>query len=288
MRRYGAQQTASSCRDRIVPRGTLGDTLIVEALADKYLLHVPVERQCQDWLRQGVDIAPQTLGRSIAAAIDRLGPLASYIIEQARRSGIISIDSTGIRVLDPEAPEGRRQGTVWCGIGDGRFVAFVYRACGDANSARALLGIEQDTNLAGRTIQCDGTFTTNFIERQGGKRPGCWAHARRRLVEAARSGDYTALDGLRIIAKLFLVEKVSAAVDDTVEERRARREAQSRTFLAELRGWVDSLRAITPPKSPLGSALGYIHRQWERLLLFVEDGRVEATNNRLSVRNRAA
>ncbi len=37
---------------------------------------------------------------------------------------------------------------------------------------------------------------------------------------------------------------------------------------------------IIPPKTPLGQAVGYLHRQWQRLLLFLEDGNIEATNNR--------
>jgi hypothetical protein len=37
-----------------------------------------------------------------------------------------------------------------------------------------------------------------FIERAGGKRPGCWSHARRGLVEVARSGETVALEGVRL------------------------------------------------------------------------------------------
>ena len=208
--------------DRIVPRGKLGDTLIIEALADKYLLHVPIERQCTNWARQGVDIPPHTLGHSVTAAIDLLGPIASFIMSQARRCGILSIDATGIRLLDPEAPEGRRFGTVWCGIGDGSWVSFFYWKDGSHNGAAGLLGTK--TELQGRTIQCDGTNVTSFIERAGGKRPGCWSHARRRLVAAARGGDLLALEGLRIIAKLFFIEEVTVVLRESPEsdERGAR------------------------------------------------------------------
>lgn len=261
---------------RIVPKGKLGDSLIVEALADKYLLHLPIERQCTDWARQGIDIPPHTLGRSVAIAVDLLGPLAAYIVEQARRSEILSIDSTGIRLLDPEAPEGRRFGTMWCGIGDGAWASFYYWPAADAEGAVSFLGTRDFT---GRIVQSDGTPTINFIERGGGKRPGCWAHGRRRLVEAARSGDLLALDGLRIIAKLFLIEEVADKLDESLEQRQDRRDKQSSVVLEELRGWVDHQRGIIPPKSPLGRALGYIHRQWPRLVLFVDDGRLALTNN---------
>jgi transposase len=261
---------------RIVPRGKLGDGFIIEALADKYLLNIPIERQCTHWLRQGIDIPPQTLGRGVVSAIDLLGPLAELITEQMRASDIVSIDATGIRLLDPESPEGRRFGTIWCGIGDGEWVSFRYWADASADGAKDLLG---STDLARRIVQSDGTATTNFVERCHGKRPGCWSHGRRGLVEAARSGDSWALDGLRIIAKLFIVEKIASQLGETADERQVRRQLHSRRVLDELRAWIDEHRPVVPPKSPLGKALGYLHRQWHRLLHFLEDGRIALTNN---------
>ena len=47
-----------------------------------------------------------------------------------------------------------------------------------------------------------------------------------------------------------------------------------------MRAWGDEQREIIPPKTQLGSALGYVHRQWKRLRLFLEDGNIELTNNR--------
>ncbi len=261
---------------RIVPRGKLGDTLIVEALADKYLLNVPIERQCSHWARQGVDIPAHTLGRSVSVAIDLLEPIAAGITERMRASDILSMDATSIRLLDPDAPEGRRFGTIWCGIGDGEWVGFTYWANASAEGAEAMVGTSK---LTGRIIQCDGTPTTNFIERGGGKRPGCWSHARRRFVEAARSGDAWALDGLRLIAKLFIVEKIASRLDEPPSKRRARRQEHSTQALDDLRAWVDHHRGIITPKSPLGKALGYLHRQWDRLVHFLQDGRIELTNN---------
>ena len=108
----------------------------------------------------------------------------------------------------------------------------------------------------------------------------CWSHGRRRLAEAARSGDRIALEGLRLIAPLFAVERASTLAGDTAELRRARRDQHTRPILDVLRGWLDDRRATIPPKTPLGQALGYLHRQWHRLLLFLEDGNIEATNNR--------
>ena len=71
----------------LVERGKLGTTLLVESLADKYLEHQPIERQCLRWARTGVEIAPQTLGRGVAAAIDALSPIARMIQAQTRGPG---------------------------------------------------------------------------------------------------------------------------------------------------------------------------------------------------------
>jgi transposase len=258
----------------IVERGKLGDTLIVEGIADKYLQHMPVERQCSRWAQYGVEIAPQTLGRSVMAGVDLLMPIAKLIVEQTRGPGLLATDATGIRILDPSANDGVRSGTVWCWT-NARWVSFVYSASADSASVRAFLG----KDLA-RTVQCDGTNITSFVERAGGKRPGCWSHGRRRFVEAARMGDQIALEGLRIIARIFEVERASLLAGDGAQERKARRQEHTRPVLDELRRWVDERRATTVPKTPLGGALGYLHRQWKRLELFLDDGNIEATNNR--------
>jgi transposase len=258
----------------IVERGVLGDTLIVEALCDKYIEHLPIERQCVRFARAGVDVAPQTLGRSVAKAIDLLMPVAHLIQERTSGPGLLGTDSTGLPVLDPDVPNGIRTGGMWCWT-NARWVTFFYSPSADSDSVRRFLG----DDLA-RVVQCDGTSVTTFLERAGGKRPGCWSHGRRGLVEAARSGDAVALEGVRKIAPLFAIERESTLAGDSAEQRRARRLERTRPVLDDLRAWVDEQRAIVPPKTPLGKALGYLYRQWRRLLLFLDDGNIEATNNR--------
>jgi len=268
---------SASPPNELVPRGKLARGFIVESLLDKYVEHQPIERQCTRWERSGVHVATQTLGRSVAVAIDVLDPIAKLIAQQTRRCPLLSTDASGLRVLDREHPMGVRHGTMWCWVGHGRWVTFVYTPAGDAASFRSFLGSE-DKDLA-RTIQCDGTNVTSCIEKCGGKRPGCWSHGRRRFVDAAKGGDLDALVALRIIRKLFAIERLSARKGETAEERRARRQEHSAPVLAEIERWVEEKAGTTPPKTPLGKAIGYLKRQWKRLVLFLEDGRIELTNN---------
>jgi transposase len=259
---------------RIVDGGKLGDALLVEAVCDKFIEHLPTERQATSFKRAGVEIAPQTLGRGMTRAIDLLQPIAEAIADRTREPGILGTDATSIPILDPEVANGIRTGAIWCWT-NARWVSFFYSASGDSKSVREFLRGD-----IARTVQCDGTSVTSFIEREGGKRPGCWSHGRRGFVEAARAGDLIALETVRRIAPIFAVERTSMLSGDTAEDRRKRRDEYTRPVLDDLHAWVEDNLGAIAPKTPLGRAFGYLQRQWKRLTLFLDDGNIEATNNR--------
>ena len=256
----------------IVERGKLADTLIVEAVCDKFIEHLPIERQCTRFARAGVDVAPHTLGRSVGAAIDLLAPVARLIEEQTRAPGLLGTDATGIPVLDPAAPEGIRYGTIWAGP----------TPAGSRSSTRRRVTPRASDDFSDMTSPalCNAMARASraFWNAPAESVQDVGAHARRRLVEAARAGDRVALEGVRIIARLFAVERDSTSAGDNAEQRRDRRQRLSRPILDELRSWMKQHKSVVPPKTPLGKGLGYLDRQWRRLLLFLDDGNIEATS----------
>ena len=56
---------------------------------------------------------------------------------------------------------------------------------------------------------------------------------------------------------------------DNAAQRLARRTERSTPVVERLRVWLEDKRATVPPRTPLGAALGYLHRQWKRLVLFL-------------------
>lgn len=260
----------------VLDGGRLGPVLVTEALCDKVLNGMPIERQARDFQRRGVPIAASTLGRSVSAVLALLVPVARRILVQIKESDRVQLDATGLRVLDRKVAMGVFRDTLWGLIGDRRWVYFEALESADADAIEALLqGAEADS------FQCDGTSTLNFIEKKWKRRrPGCHSHARRKLVEAARCGDLRAMEALRLYARLFAIEKQATREGVSPEERQRRREKQSLPILDELRAWVLGLAPSVEPKSPLGQALTYLQRQWLRLTVFVFDGEVEITNNR--------
>lgn len=256
--------------------GLLGPVLVTEALCAKVLNGMPIERQARDFQRQGVPVAASTLGRSVAAVLALLVPVAKRVLVRIKGCERVQLDATGLRVLDRKAATGVFRDTLWALIGDRRWVYFEALRSGDDDAIEALLqGAEAES------FQCDGTATLNFVEKKWRRRrPGCHAHARRRLVEAARGGDLRAMEALRRYARLFAIEKRATREGLSPEARQRRREEQSLPILDELRAWVLALAPSVEPKSPLGGALTYLQRQWLRLSIFVLDGEVELTNNR--------
>ncbi len=259
---------------QLIDRGKLGLRLVVECLADKVVEHQPIERLTRRLQRMGVDVAPHTVGRSVVRAMDLLGPIARLIEAKVKGPGVLGTDATGLPVLDRDAPNGIRLGTVWAWT-NGPWVCLDYHADATHEGPKAFLG----DDLA-RIVQCDGTSTLSFIERAGGLRPGCMAHGRRRLVTCASGGDALALELLGLISPLFGIEKASRLAGEASEERRQRRDKESRPIIDAIRTWLDRHRGQIPPKTPLGRAIGYLHRQWKRLILFLDDGNIELTNNR--------
>jgi transposase len=106
---------------------------------------------------------------------------------------------------------------------------------------------------------------------------GCWAHARRRFVEALMTDAQAALMVARI-QQLYQVEQAGADLDP--HARCALRRDQSVPVLAQIDAVRQDLARTVMPKSPLGDAVRYLTNQWTALQRFVDDGRLAIDNSR--------
>jgi len=112
------------------------------------------------------------------------------------------------------------------------------------------------------------------------------AHARRKFDEALKAQgkmdpekqkQTLAAVGLRQIQALYRIEREIRLL--SVDQRYAIRQSRSRPLLQALRLWLDEKIPLVPPKSALGKALNYSDKQWDRLTVYIEDGRLRIDNN---------
>ncbi len=261
-------------KDEVLDRGILGNDLLVEALVDHYDDAVPWERMARRAREQGVPLAANTLASSVGRVIDLFEPIVDHIKQKCLASSFTALDATGMRVLDSEHPLGVRTAALWLILGGHQYAYYAYAPTGHDDHLEELL---EGCSLG--SVMCDGSPTNNPVERAGGARGGCHAHARRRLVEALRQGDTRAASGIELYANIFHVDAESKRLGESIVQRFERRRKDSAPLVAELRAWADARRADVEPKSALGGALGYIHRQWKRLTAFLRDPLMELTNN---------
>jgi hypothetical protein len=110
---------------------------------------------------------------------------------------------------------------------------------------------------------------------------GCWAHARRKFVDAVKVNpdDGAAVQMVVRMDALFLVDRDARKKQMTGEERLATRRQHAEVWAEEIRQECVELRATVLPKSALGKAITYTLNQWPKLRRCFDYGEVELSNN---------
>ena len=114
---------------------------------------------------------------------------------------------------------------------------------------------------------------------------GCWAHARRKFVEAQKAAHPKgkkvkagkASVAINLIGKLYGIER--QIKDQSAQARYAVRQRDSIPILNTLRHWLDKTLHHALPKGLLGKALGYLHKNWAKLSVYTEQGYLNIDNN---------
>ena len=91
------------------------------------------------------------------------------------------------------------------------------------------------------------------------------------------SGSPIALTGLQRIAQLYAIERKIRG--EPPATRQAIRWDESAPIMNAFGVWLDEQRSRVSPRSRLGEKLSYIANQWDGLLVFLHDGRVEVDSN---------
>jgi len=86
-------------------------------------------------------------------------------------------------------------------------------------------------------------------------------------------------DALCYISRLYGIEKQARDEKLSPERIVELRQTQARPILDEFKTWSESKQSIVPPKSLLGKAIEYALSNWQRLIVYLEDGRLKPDNN---------
>ena len=82
---------------------------------------------------------------------------------------------------------------------------------------------------------------------------------------------------MALIKKLYDIEKQCKDFD--AQQRQAFRTLHCTPILTELRDWVNKTLPKLVKESTLGKAVSYLHKQWDKLIRYVDDGNLCIDNN---------
>jgi transposase len=261
---------------RLVPGCMLDVSVLADIAYRKYFLHQPLTRIHNDYNNAGVSIPVSTLCDNVGYVADALEPLVEEIWKRAFSSHVLQTDGSGLKVLDSDHEAGVRLGTLWCQVGDRRWVYFHYapNATGEEGPWNLLVGREG-------FLQADASST--FDRLFNGKvanaiEVGCWGHGRRGLVDLLDS-DPRVARGLELIQKLYRVEHLADERHCNEASRLRMRQRRSMKYLSQLKRWLKASSKHEPPKSAFAQACGYLLRHWIALTRFTTDGALALDNN---------
>ena len=270
------QLASAPAPPRPLDGGIPSSALLAEVVLRKYLEHMPIHRLVQSWQQLGIELPRSTVyGWALRGAV-LIQPIARAIRKEALAAHLLQVDDTGVVVLDQQAEGGSKRGHLWSCLGDSRWAAYQYTPDWKAEGPEAFLG-----KRAG-WMQADGyAGFDRLYEPAGGTaiEVGCWAHARRYFVKAKDAGDVRAARPLKLIQRMFRIEREADRKGLDPDERRALRKHKTATLLKHLAAWVREVSPKAPPDEPLGRAITYLSNQWVALKRFLEDGRLPLTNN---------
>jgi len=261
--------------ETIRPKGMADASLLADILINKYVYHLPFYRQIQKYKELGVLLNDATIGDWFAAVCEKLRPLYDKLRERIMSGEYIQVDESTLPVIDNEKHRAVK-GYMWA-VRDALTgsVYFHYdMGSRSGDTARKLIGGYRGA------VQTDGYEVYEAFENAPGKRMiGCWAHVRRKFVEALDEDKKYASEAIVYIGKLYKIEAEMREAGLCAEEVRERRQRESYPIIQEFEKWMDAVADKFKPKSRMGKALVYTYTLLPRLSRYVLDGRYNIDNN---------
>lgn len=252
--------------------------LLSHIIVSKYKDHLPLYRQENMLNRLGVDIPRNTLAHWIIRTSQLLEPLYKLGQDVITKGDIAYADETRLQVLKEKDRPPDAQSFMWTFIGgptDKRFVLYHY------NQSRAHGVIENILEDFTGWLHCDGFAGYDAYARgKDVKQVGCWMHCRRKFYEITRTikSEGLAHKAVEIIRKLYKIEEEIKKQQLQPSEILNIRQNRSKPILDKFRKFIDDGLHVVLPKSPIGQAFSYADNQWQKLIRFIEDGRLEIDN----------
>src|SRR5207249_3735128 len=221
--------------------------LLAQVIVDKYVDHLPLQRQLQRFKRAGVEIAQSTVCGRVKVVLIHLMALYELHKQIILKSNYLHVDETGIKVLDENKKGTTHQGYYWVYHNSiDKMVLFDYRP------GRGREGPDDILKDYEGYLQSDGYVVYEDFE----KRPGiillnCIAHARRKFIDALSNDKDRAEYALHTFGQLYAIERRIKDEGLTKDALLQLRQKEAVPVLKTLKEWMRAEYPKVLPQSAI-------------------------------------
>jgi transposase len=257
--------------DAAIDKGMAGPGLLAYIVTSKFSDYLPLYRLEDIFQRQGFEISRATQSVWCGDVADLAGPLYELMATRVRASHVVATDDTILPMLSQGKCANAR---MWVYVGDETqpYNVFDFTLNRGRDGPQYFLKDYRQVLLADAYGGYNGVVAGNEIVRAG-----CWAHARRKIIEAEKVAPEIAREAIDLVRALYAVER--QARDASVPERLKLRQEQSASVLSQMRKKLLEWKEQLLPRHPMAEAIRYALGQWTELNVFCSDGAVAIDNN---------
>lgn len=251
---------------------------VANVMYQKYVNSVPLYRQEKEWERMGLSLSRATMANwVIRCSQDYLMPVVEHLQKKLLERDIVHCDETPVQVLKEEGKKPQTKSYMWLYRtgDDGKPPVILYDYQPSRNGDHAVVFLKDFKGF----VHSDGYSGYNKLT--GITRCGCWAHLRRKFIEAIpkKTGTNEPLTNAEIgrdyCNQLFEIERDLKHLSP--EDRRLKRLELEKPILEAFWCWLENLNVLNG--SALGKAVTYAKNQRKYMENYLLDGRCSISNN---------
>lgn len=273
---------------KLIDGGRYSFEVAVDSAVEKFLDHIPLERQVRIAKRTGMRITSQTLWNQQDALAKLLAPLCRRIKAHIVTRPVIGADLSPFKLIEKGGSVKRQVWQLSCP--DARY--FEILGSKEAKVGRDLFEVKDDDGaLVHRfrgTAVVDGASELERVAKDVGFLiANCWSHARRNVLEAGGEAPGQVAEFLKLVGKLYAIE-ASLATEHKgapggyrqhldVKRLAEARDLKSRAVTVELKAWIEAQQCV--PGGILKKKLLYVAGRWTGLTRFLDNPLIPLDNN---------
>jgi transposase len=265
------QMETAAKPETAIDKGMAGPGLLAYIATSKFSDYLPLYRLEDIFQRQGFEISRATQSVWCGDMGDLAEPLWELMGERVRASHVVATDDTIMPMLSKGKTTNAR---MWVYVGDdgNPYNVFDFTLNRGRDGPKYFLKDYRQVLLADGYGGYNGVVAGNEITRAG-----CWAHMRRKVIEAEKSAPEIAREAIDLVRELYAVEKQARNL--SASARLELRQEESAPVLTQLRTKLLDWKEQLLPKHPMAEAIHYALGQWAELNVFCADGAVPIDNN---------